>query len=330
MEKKDIFILIGCILLFWILCVIAYFIDKSRFNDYKIHFISNLEALDDKYENGDAILIEAKGKYAMIDLGNTELLTPKNIIGYLQERKIDDLEFLLITHVHNDHAWNLKEIFKNNIHIKTLYIKEYDDSYTLETSISKYNRLMKLIDENRDLVDEIRFVNTKPEGTLYTFDNIDIKMTLYNNTRNANANKEENYNSVISLIEINNHKVLLTSDAYDTKQLNEIASGIGKVEVLKVPHHGLRGCALLDKKYTGDVVGKGSKVKSTALNDLKPDYYVITNSNKKIHNFIKDKKAKYNDLCISVLPKDNLYFVDESARALVFDFTGENIEIESE
>ena len=185
-------------------------------------------------------------------------------------------------------------------------------------------------DENRDLVDEIRFVNTKPEGTLYTFDNIDIKMTIYNNTRNANANKEENYNSVISLIEINNHKVLLTSDAYDTKQLNEIASGIGKVEVLKVPHHGLRGCALLDKKYTGDVVGKGSKVKSTALNDLKPDYYVITNSNKKIHNFIKDKKAKYNDLCISVLPKDNLYFVDESARALVFDFTGENIEIESE
>ena len=161
-------------------------------------------------------------------------------------------------------------------------------------------------------------------------------MTVYNNKINPNASvkKNDNYNSMVTLISINNHKVLLTGDDKDTKKFNTIAKKIGKVDILKVAHHGSVG-DLSNKNYNGDIVINTSEgcydSSDMALNSLKPTYYVITSSKQKIKNIKADKSDswEYNYMGKDCVEKYNkkadIKYVDETSNALILDLSTSDI-----
>lgn len=66
---------------------------------------------------GDAILIETSGHQVMIDAGYDD--TPDIILDYLKEKKIDSIDYLVITHFDKDHVggadWILKEVATENV-----------------------------------------------------------------------------------------------------------------------------------------------------------------------------------------------------------------------
>ncbi|MBR4178192.1 MAG: Ig-like domain-containing protein [Bacilli bacterium] len=295
----------------------------------RIHFISNLESNGSDYDTGDAILLESNGHFAMIDMGNTENRIANNVVNYLKSNNVSVLDFVLITHMHSDHAGNLQTILENDIIIKNIWVKDYSDSfYTDETTLKRFNKVKKLANKYSA---NIKYVDKDGEGKNYTFKYLKFNMTLYNNTKNVNSNTNENYSSIVSLIEVNNHKVLLTSDMYDTKMFNEIASSIGKIGIMKVPHHGSRKCALLSKKYDGNIAESGdNKIESTAISSLNPKYFIVTSSKKKIDNIIKDKNITMDKMCVSKIPSDKtIYYVDENTTALVIDLSGSSLKFSS-
>ena len=327
----------------------------------KIHFISHLEASGSDHNTGDAILLESNGDYAMIDMGNTDQAVVNNIINYLKELNVTKLDFVLFTHMDSDHAANLQSILNAGIKISNIWMKNYDvesyrknyvenlnensidtglaaqntnsDNYHLNQALSRYRRIRYLAEYSslKDLVSNIKIISNADEGSVYTYKVLKFKMILYNNTRNINAIQSENYNSIISLIEVNNHRVLLTADAFDTKQMNSIAQTIGKVDVLKLPHHGSRFCAFLPKNYNDNkVVSEGTLVNSTALASLNPNYFIITSSRKKLENIRSEYKVTAGNMCVDTIAgysDSTKYYVDETPKALVVDLT-DNIKIE--
>ena len=301
----------------------------------RIYFISHAESDGTNHITGDAILLESNGHYAMVDAGNTNVAD--RVVNYLKNNDVKNLDFILFTHMDADHAGNLQSLLEAGISINNIYVKNYNvNSYNtssdseVQKALSRYNRIKYLAEESKykNLVDNIKIVSSADEGTSYNFKYLKFKMTLYNNKRNVNIEKSENYNSIVSLIEVNNHRVLLTGDAYDTKQFNEMAKSVGKVDILKVPHHGSVKCALIEKKYDGKYQDKnGTLVESVALDYLKPKHYIITSSEKKI-SIIRSEKDADTKMCVDVLPSNaSKYFVDVNKNALVVDLTNSDISI---
>ena len=295
----------------------------------RIHFISHLEATGTDHITGDAILLESNGYFAMIDVGHKDEKVRKHIINYLKDNGVKSLDFLLLTHTHSDHAntFMIKSIVNNNIRIKNIWMRDYSDSFYSEAA-ERFNSIKNIISNNSGMISNVKYVSRYKDGTIFTFKNLKFKMTLYNLSKNVNGGTgSDNYNSIASLIEVNNHRVLLTGDFYDTLLLNNIAKDIkesGKNAIIfKVPHHGSRMCALLPKNYNGNKVNKKDDniITSTAIADLKSRYFIVTSSRKKIEN-IKNEFGE--DMCVDVLPtggNNEVYYVDESPNALVIDLS---------
>ena len=324
---------------------------KSR---ERIHFISHQESNGKDHITGDAILLESNGSFAMIDMGNID--KSSEIVNYLINNDVTALDFVLFTHMDSDHAGNLQAILSAGIKVKNIWMKNYDvasyrenyvanmkngidiglgeqnskaSTYRLNKALARYKRIRYLSENSslKDLVTNINIISNDTEGKEYTFKNLKFTMRLYNNERNVNAINSENYNSVSSLISVNGYKVLLTGDDEDTKKFNQTASSIGKIDVLKVAHHGSQ-CSLMPRKYSGDKINsKGTRVNSTALNSLKPNYYVITSSRKKIQVIKKEQgvSVKCVDKVLDYNKNADIRYVDETSNALILDLTGNSI-----
>ena len=294
----------------------------------RIHFISHGEGKADNknsHTTGDAILLESNGSFAMIDLGDAS--AADRVVNYLKEKNVKVLDFLMITHMHADHTSfsrskeslvTLQKMIDNGVLIKNIWLKDYSEkrdssykaaydedlagfnnsdpkdpkkNYTNWTSKGyTYKLFMMFMDMKEKYKNQIKNINLLTSNIENkTFKNLKFTLSLYNVPLNPNADLTENYNSIVALYNVNEHKVLLAGDDHDTKMANEIAADIGKIGTYKVPHHGSRNCSLLDKYYIGDeVVSKnksGAKlVKSTAMSKLNPKYYIVPSSKIKIAN----------------------------------------------
>ena len=321
----------------------------------RIHFISHGEASGSDHTTGDAILLESNGSYAMIDMGNIHVSS--RVVNYLKNNNVKSLDFVLFTHMDSDHAGNLQAVLESGVKVKNIWMKNYDvagyqknyvpnynangidkglgtqdsnaSTYALNKALSRYRRIIYLSNYSslKDLVGNIKHVSDDADGNLYTFKNLKFTMALYNNKRNVSASSSENFNSISSLITVNGHKVLLTGDDYDTKKFNNTASRVGKVDLLKVQHHGSRHCSLIPHKYNGDVYNtSGTSVSSTALNSLKPNYYVVTSSRKKIANIRTEYNVTDGNMCVDKLPSNaNVRYVDETSNVLIVDLSDRTI-----
>lgn len=239
--------------------------------------------------SSDCIIIESNGHFAMVDAGEDSdypankphLNYPgyeEEVCNYLLKNCVSSdgtvtLDFVVGTHAHSDHIGGFDTVINHpKINVKKAYLKPYN-----EKDIFIYERLswdntevyeqMKnaLIKNNVEIVEDFDELKTTLGDFMVTFYNGKYKKRL--------VKYGENVNSVVTLFECNGFRCLLAGDL-NNKDFDEyrLAEKIGKVDILKVGHHGYPFSS--SRKW---------------LKTLSPKYSVVCNFEKKIYPHIKHR-----------------------------------------
>lgn len=216
-------------------------------NGDRLHFLNTASS--------DCILIESNGQFGLID-GAEDTAFPadrpnlnykgfeKEVIDYLLKIAGDEngkvaLEFILGTHAHSDHLGGFDTIISDpNITIKKAYLKEYHAQTINKTETTKWDNqevydqmLAALKQRNVPLVQDL-------EAIAFTLGDFSIQI-LNGKTDFDSPNIGENENSVVTLLQKGDKKAVLVGDLNNIDGDEKLlAPLIGKVDLLKVGHHG--------------------------------------------------------------------------------------------
>ena len=230
----------------------------------------------------DAILLESDGKFALIDAAE-DSDNPRNfpdlefegtedyVVDVVRKIAGDEngkavLEFVLGTHSHSDHIGGFDTlILDENITVKTAYIKKYDESkirsYEIEAWDNKevYEQMLSACKKRK-----VPVVHDISEEE-FTFGNFTLKFCNTAETESVEP-VGENENAVGLLVVKNGMKAFLAADInnYDGDE-DRLAKQLGKINLLKVGHHGYDGSTTLGFVQT-----------------LRPEIAVVTNRENRI------------------------------------------------
>ena len=275
-----------------ILIIGNFFISIEAANKNIVHFI--------KCGSADSILIESNGKYGLIDSSNPykyiehEVVpaqidesqgevnqwslkadeSVQSVLNYLEYMKVDKLDFIIGTHAHSDHIGGIPAIAYKYVDSKTkyyyrLYRRTYEEVSHVDWANYKYYlaAVNSMIKKGAILID----VTEK----IINFDFGDMNLELLNTDVDPDElNLGENQNSIVTLLKYNNIKLFLAADMI-AKDDQKIKDYIGKIDILKLAHHGY------------------SESSYHFLSTTKPDYVVISNNHipnyaLQIINYLKD------------------------------------------
>ncbi len=253
----------------------------------RIHFLST--------GHSDCIILESNGKIAMVDAAeDTDYPANKPhlklpgyediVLKYLFDNFSDSngkvhIDFVLGTHCHSDHIGGFDTVINHpDINVKRAYLKPYNpkDIFIYERiswdNLEVYTQMLDAIKANRvELIESF----DREQITLG-----DFKITFFNGSyRKRRLKFGENINSVATLVELANTKTLLAGDLnYKDGDEKRLAPQIGKVDILKVGHHG----------YVGSTSSQWVKT-------LNPDYAIICNWEKNIYPDVKARLKKISE-----------------------------------
>jgi len=238
-------------------------------NKDRIHFL--------KTGTSDAIIIESDGHFAMVD-GGEDTDNPRNfsglelpgyeqeVLGYLKKYCADErgkvhLDFVLGTHAHSDHIGGFDTIVSDpDVTVDRAYLKEYDSSKIEEYETKEWDN-QEVYDQMVNALRERNVPVIVPDSEPFTLGNFTVK--IMNTVDPENSERVgENDNSLGVLLEKNGTKIFLAGDINNyTGDETRLAPEIGKVNMLKLGHHGYAGSS------TDDLISA-----------LLPDTCVITNN----------------------------------------------------
>lgn len=202
--------------------------EKSSIESYSAgNIVNEVESIENApfkvtYMNvgkADCILITIDDKSIMIDTGLNS--TKKEVVSELKERKIDELDYLILTHMDKDHIGGADAVL-DNIKIDNLiqadYVKESKqyDQYT--NSLKENNIEPVLIHGN---------INTEINGA---------EINIYSAEKNTYS--QSNDYSIIVGITYGNYSFLFAGDAEEERLAEFINMNDKKYDVVKIPHHG--------------------------------------------------------------------------------------------
>ena len=170
----------------------------------------------------DAALIYSNGCSAVIDAGLTS--SADDISADLKGADIKDIDALLITHLHMDHAGALAKIAMS-FPIDNLIIPNRDSSAEAMPTVNE---------AEKRVVAEKGKVFTATEGMNFNIGEFEVTLLAYF----PDATKE-NDRSVITMAKIGDKKFLFTGDAEKATEADVLAEKLNiDCDVLKVGHHG--------------------------------------------------------------------------------------------
>ncbi len=247
----------------------------------RIHFLNT--------GHSDCIILESQGKIAMIDAAEDTEYPPNkphlNLKGY-EDQVVDyllknfsdsegkvNIEFVMGTHAHSDHIGGFDTVINHpNINVKTAYLKPYH-----EENIFFYER--KSWDNVEVYTQMLDAIKANSVELIENFDRQKVKLgdfeiEFLNGTyRKRRIKFGENINSVVAVVKIGKYKSVLAGDLnYKDGDEKRLAPQIGKVDLLKVGHHG----------YVGST-------SAFWIKSLMPKYAIVCNWSKAIYPDVRLK-----------------------------------------
>ena len=169
---------------------------------------------------GDSILLESRGEFALIDAGEKEY--GSTVTSYIKSRGADRLKYIIATHPHTDHIGGLAKVI-NSI--------AADSFITVETDQNTRTWLNVLeAVEDRGL----EYIDAEP-GDAYSVGEAEFTILA------PLSDGYSGYNdySVVTKVTCGSVSFMLTGDAEKQSEKEMIASGADlSADVLKCGHHG--------------------------------------------------------------------------------------------
>ena len=213
--------------------------DTIGLGHLKVHFIDVGQA--------DCILIQSDEHTMLIDAGNNG--DAKKVVAYIKSQNIEDLDYVVGTHPHEDHIGGLDAVIEN-FDIGVIYMpKAMNTTKTFEDVLNAIAKKgMK--------------VTTPIPGTKVEFGEASFTILAPNSDNYKEVN---NYSIVIKLVHGNN-SFLFTGDAEDVSEKEMMEKGFDlSADVLKVGHHGSSSSTTeeflmkVNPQYAVICVGKDNK-----------------------------------------------------------------------
>lgn len=174
---------------------------------------------------GDSFLFEQNGKYALVDCGTRS--TGKEVVKYLQKEGVDELQFIVGTHPHDDHMGGMEEVLKN-FKCNQIYMPKVDKG--LVTS-NWYLSLMKKIKQ-----DKLKVINPKVNESFMLEE---ACFTVVGQLTSKEAGENLNNYSTVIKVSMGEMDVLMTGDAETPVENKMLENNMPlDCEILKVGHHG--------------------------------------------------------------------------------------------
>lgn len=241
MRNKNEMMLMFLILVIVAVLVVAIFTPKNE--DKPV----NLTAYFFDVGDADSALLTTDNHNVLIDTGMSSSVG--NVLNYLIENEIKDIDYLIITHPDQDHIGGAEQII-NYVNVKNVIQGEYKKGSSEEEAFEKAlaeNGIVPTIltEDSKFELDDIEFDINVPKG-------------------NYKEDDSNNSSLIVSVINRNN-KLLFMGDARKERVKEFLESGkIGKYDFVKVPHHGECGEEIKD-----------------LLKEIRPSYSVISTSSDK-------------------------------------------------
>jgi len=199
-------------------------IDRSSFSDSEtsienasyVHFLS--------VGQGDCTLIETHdGKFALIDASTQDY--SDIIVSYLFNEGVEELEFVLFTHPHEDHIGGGDEVL-NTFPVKTVYMTDKTEN------TSSYDRLLNAV-KNSKKKNSTKVIRPE-DGDIFELGDIEFQIL------SDGDNYEDLNNSSICLrMELGKSTFIFTGDAEKEVEYDILDKNVSvSAEVYKCGHHG--------------------------------------------------------------------------------------------
>ena len=290
---------------------------------------------NDSGDRGDCTIVGIdKAHWFMIDCFADSVSSVSSIKRCLQENHIDKLDFLLITHFHQDHIGNFEELIRSNL-VKKIYVPDAAKTNTTSgingmdaTTINGINVRLKAAADRATVPYEIA-----PNGKV---DFNGAELTFYNNSDddytyyNTGAKHANNYNnlSIALMVKHIGRTFISEGDCLTEAMLHNVGIVPANVDLLKAHNHGLTNMPLAYKKVSPkDAVILASRTelrKGTQFNyqstlfDMGTNVYNISSQPEDIHiTYLADNgQVAYNTnlrrLYPNMVDTTNKVYVDSS------------------
>ena len=290
LSKGEFYVKIFITFLFVILYLLIFFFNNGliaferydyaygfKGDSFQVHFID--------VENGDAILLRLPNKKTiLIDTGSQKHY--ERVASYIKQyrfyEKLNNIDYLVLTHTDNDHIGNATKIIKD-FGVKTLFRPKIYSTFEFENDMSVndykisddiiYDQVIASAYKHNC---EILF---KEKGLRFVEGDVGIEFL----SPKKDVYSENNNYSAVIMISYKNKKFLFTGDAETSieKTLIEDYGNFLKADVLKVGHHGSK-----------------TSTSQEFLNMVKPQYAIISSSgNSTLHpNSEVVERLKQNDI----------------------------------
>ena len=169
---------------------------------------------------GDSILLESKGNFALIDAGEKEY--GPVVCDYLKAVGVDAIDYVIATHPHSDHIGGLADVI-NSYNCKNFITKETD------SQTKTWMNVLTAVDKN-----DVNYIDAEVSDT-YSFGEAQFEIL------GPCSDDYEEYNdySVIIKATCGDTSFLFTGDAEKTSEKEMLSANTDlRADVLKVGHHG--------------------------------------------------------------------------------------------
>ena len=241
-----------------------------------------------KVGQADCTLITINNKNLLIDAGNKS--DGDYIVEFLKEKKLDTIDYFIITHGDLDHSGGAGNVL-NNCNVKNMFMPE-----GIEEAEENYQSLKSVADSNNVQLSKVEITDK------FDLDKANFEILSVKNNTNSSANES----SIVVKLNYLNTSYLFMGDATQDIE-KEIKSD--SVDVLKVGHH-----------------GSNSSTSSEFLNIIKPKYAIISAGNNAKYNHPAEQVLQR--LRDANIQEKNIYITNNQG-TIWLTSDGTNIEIQT-